>query len=211
MDADIQQEAPAKPPKKLRPFRFDDDPVSSSKKFQIAGNELKIAGLLIASVLVAVGGYVAVRNGGVQGSTSAFTERKTEPSSLKPLSASSGANPDPTPLAAQSAASAPLEAASSASPTPPSEQNSGTTDSQVQSGIVGQQRKSVVLPTIERFQLALLVKKIDEDQVLVVFNGKEYLVKPGQTLPDNETVFVGFDRSASVMRTTAGDYRVFLK
>lgn len=197
-------------PAKLRPFRFEDHAVSSTKKFQIAGRKLKIAGLMIGGVIVVFGAVSLIRPKGVNAASTPLTVRNVEISTLKPISASASDNPASTAIAVQAAASAP-EPASSSTKATIAEQPADLIDLKKKIPTPSPVQKSVVLPILERFQFAFLVKQIDEYQILLELNGKEYLVKPGGTLPDNETVFVGFDKTNSIMRTTAGDYRVFLK
>ena len=63
-------------------------------------------------------------------------------------------------------------------------------------------------PVVVREFNAFLIKRIDEREVLVEFENTEYIVRRGQALPDGKSVFIGFDKTESIMRTTAGDFRI---
>jgi len=201
--------------KKARPFRFEDGETSSSKKFWLSGNAPKIAGLAIVGVLTSFGAYSFLRKNDVQSAVAPFTTPKVEISKLKSISENSASasvpeipasSPQIAVAAQEPVIANPQEPASTADTVKPADQ---AAISQQKTSIAGAETKAVRLPSIEHFQVVLLIKKIDETEALVEFNGKEFLVKPGQTFPDNETVFVGFETSSSVMRTTAGDYKVF--
>ena len=221
-------------PKPARTFKFES---ASTEQDGDAKSKLKLAGFaLVVVACVAVVMWISVRekNGETQKPILAKLETK---SNLQIPSGGTVITEAPTPSTGASApvAEPTIETASVQVAQTPSDTEvpKGATDNQsplnpLPSETKGEAeliepapaaRKAPTKPkqrvarasqteTAKPALVPLLVKTIDEREVVVEFEGTEYVVKRGQKLPDGQSVYVGYDRAESVMRTTAGDFRI---
>ena len=196
---------------KARPFRFESSGVMAGGDTK---KKLQIAGIVVGVIAIAGAGlWMSAREKNGEAQKPILTKAESK-SNLQPLSGGTVVLAAAAPLGAGSAPSAAKTATEASrqedefvenkSESPATSEPVTTEAPVVKSAAVARVRSK----PLEHIQTPLLVKSIEEKQVLVEFEGVEYIVRSGELLPDRKTVFIGFDTRESIMRTSAGDHRI---
>ena len=197
---------------KARPFRFESSGV-------VAGGDMKkklqFGGIVVGVIAIAGAGlWMSAREKNGEAQKPILTQAESQ-SNLQPLSggqvvlaAQAPLAPSSTPSVTRSVTSEisgqGVEFVEENSVSPAAAETVAKEVPEVKPTAVARVRSK----PLDHIQTPMLVKSIEEKQVLVEFEGVEYIVRSGEYLPDRKTVFIGFDTRESIMRTSAGDHRI---
>jgi hypothetical protein len=195
---------------KPRPFSFDTDAPSdaTSGLFKFKGSKLKFASMATLGLVVLSTFYMILSSSeGDAPPVIPFAARKAEDSNLKPLSEAKPKIDETSAAKENLPPPAPVVEVAVQSPDVVAESKNEPGELQVDLAMEEKPApvKKPPLPIIERIEVSMLLKEIDERKLLVEKSGVEYIVRAGEKFPGGDTVFIGFNRATSMLMTSTGE------